>query len=303
MDKFESQPKKVTIIVHKKRYLKSLDSILSQIPIKKIKTKNYEDANNSLYNPIFNKTETLKETLIKANRNLVYKYAYQFYKHYKNKLGALDIEDLISAGTLGLLKAINRFNPKFENNFSTYAVFWITQAIRREINDNLGMTKIPIHFIEKINKYNSGYGTYLSDLEVNSIKLVNFYFGNYGSLDEFASNNESDTSIKDLTSSYNRFTPTNIALYYKTEYKAEKDEFVTRVKDVLSSHVKPRYLDIFMLRYGLEDGIPKSLEKIGEENGITRERVRQICEKCLIKLRNSNQFSIEDYSTFEVHYD
>ena len=82
MDKFESQPKKVTIIVHKKRYLKSLDSILAQIPIKKIKTENFEETNNALYNPIFSKTETIKEDLIKANQNLVYKYAYQFYKHY-----------------------------------------------------------------------------------------------------------------------------------------------------------------------------------------------------------------------------
>lgn len=303
MDKLENPSKKVTIIVHKKRQLKSLDSILSQEPKKKQKSEKFEDTNSSLYNPIFNKTEILKEDLIKANKSLVYKYANHYYKHYRSKIAALDIEDLLSAGTLGLLKAINKFNPKVEISFSTYAVFWITQAIRREIDDNLGMAKIPVHFIEKINKYNAGYNEYLSDQEIKTIKLVNFYFGNYHSLDDFTGTEDLESCIKDLTAAYNRFTPTNIALYYKTEYKAEKAEFVTRVKDVLGSRVKSRYLSIFMLRYGLEDGMPKSLEEVGDENGITRERVRQICEKCLEKLRQSKQFSLEDYSTFEVFYD
>ncbi|MCR4735918.1 MAG: sigma-70 family RNA polymerase sigma factor [Treponema sp.] len=303
MDTIENPPKKAIIIVHKKRKLKSLDSILAQNPTKKTKTENFEDTNSSLYNPIFNKTKVLKEDLIKANKSLVYKYANHFYKHYRNRISALDIEDLVSAGTLGLLKAIEKFDPKLENSFSTYAVFWITQAIRREIDDNLGMAKIPVHFIEKINKYNSGYNDYLSVQEIKQIQLVNFHFGNYHSLDDFTGSEELDTCLKDLTSSYNHFTPTNIALYYKTEYQAEKDEFATRVKDVLESRVKPRYLNIFMLRYGLEDGMPKSLEEVGDENGITRERVRQICEKCLGKLRQSKQFTLEDYSTFEVLYD
>ena len=178
MDTIKNPPKKATIIVHKKRKLKSLDSILSQNSIKKTKTENFEDTNSSLYNPIFNKTAVLKEDLIKANKSLVYKYANLFYKHYRNRISALDIEDLVSAGTLGLLKAIEKFDPKLENSFSTYAVFWITQAIRREIDDNLGMAKIPVHFIEKINKYNSGYNDYLSVQEIKQIQLVNFHFGN-----------------------------------------------------------------------------------------------------------------------------
>ena len=298
-----NQPKKVTVIVHKKRRLQSLESILACAPKKKEKPENYEEANSSLYNPIFNKTEVVKEDLIKANQSLVYKYANHYYKHYRNKFAALDIEDLISAGNIGLLKAINKFDPKLENSFSTYAVFWITQAIRREVDDNLGMTKIPVHFIEKMNKYNSGYDAYITMQEAHAIKLVNFHFGNYHSLDDLTGTEEQDTCIKELTASYNRYTPTNIALYYKTEYETEREEFVTRVRNVLGSRVQPRYLSIFMLRYGLEDGMPKSLEEVGEENGITRERVRQICEKCLGRLRQSRQFSLEDYSTFEVLYD
>ena len=297
------QPKKVTVIVHKKRRLQSLESILSCTPKKKEKPENYEEANSSLYNPIFNKTEVVKEDLIKANQSLVYKYANHYYKHYRKKIAALDIEDLISAGNIGLLKAINKFDPKLENSFSTYAVFWITQAIRREVDDNLGMAKIPVHFIEKMNKYNSGYDAYITMQEAHAIKLVNFHFGNYLSLDDLTGTEEQDTCIKELTASYNRYTPTNIALYYKTEYETEREEFVKRVRNVLGKRVLPRYLSIFMLRYGLEDGMPKSLEEVGEENGITRERVRQICEKCLGRLRQSRQFSLEDYSTFEVLYD
>lgn len=301
MDESENKPKKV-IIVRKKQHLKSLDEILSQALVKKSKPENFDEANSSLYNPVFNKTDKLKEKLLEANQYLVYKYANHFYRLYKNKISALELEDLISAGNLGLLKAIEKFNPKLENSFSTYAVFWIKQVIIRDVYENLGMTKFPVHLIEKIHKYNTGYYS-ISEQDKNTIELAKYYFGNLFSLDKLIGNDEFDTSIKDLTSSYNRYTPQNIALYYKPEYEYELKEFSERVKEVLGLRVNQRFLKMFMLRYGLEDGLPKTLEEVGDEIGVTRERVRQVCAKCLKKLRESKQFSLADYSIFEVNYD
>ncbi|ERF61853.1 sigma-70 region 2 [Treponema socranskii subsp. socranskii VPI DR56BR1116 = ATCC 35536] len=309
MSESEGLHSKAKFIIHKKLHLKSLDKILSETEIKKVKSENFKEINTLLFNPIFNKTELGKTRLIKANQKLILKYANRYYRLYKNKLRAIDIDDLVSAGNLGLVKAIKKFDSKYKNSFSTYAVFWIKQAILREIKENLGITKIPESFLKKINRYNSDHTT-LSEQDKNIVNLVNYRFNDYTSLDEFINNGNGnlDTCKKDLIASSNIYTPNNITHHYKTEYTMERKEFIERIKKVLSSQAKQRrlttrHLKIFMLRYGLEDGIPKSLEEVGDEIGVTRERVRQICEKCLNKLKQSKQFSLEDYSTFEANYD
>jgi len=307
MSESEELHSKVNFIIHKKLYLKSLDKILSEAQIKKVKSENFKKINTLLFNPIFNKTELSKTRLIKANQKLIRKYANRYYGIYKSKLRAIDIDDLVSAGNLGLIKAIKKFDTKYQTNFSTYAVFWIKQAILREIKENLGITRIPDFFLGKINRYNSDHTT-LSKRDKDIVNLVDYHFNAYISLDEFTNNGELDTCKKDLIASSNIYTPNNIALHYKTEYPVEHKEFIERIKKVLSSQTKQsrlttRHFKIFMLRYGLEDGIPKTLEEVGDEIGVTRERVRQICEKCLNKLKQSKQFSLEDYSTFEANYD
>ncbi len=233
------------------------------------------------------RTDKIVNRIILQNMRLVHSRALYFWKIYESRIRhVMDEDDLVSYGILGLRKAIKRYNFKIWNTeFSTYAVNWIDQSIKRNIDDNLYRVRIPIHFQEKIRVLNE-YSDAFSDAEKENIEKVLYKFNHNISLDR--ENNSDDETlrlidiIKPIDNNYREFNP---------EYKTIVENLFDVIINVLETSVKKRYLDVFVHRYGLVDGYIKSLEETGLKYDVTRERVRQICEKCTSKLLQSSKLT------------
>lgn len=235
--------------------------------------------------------ERAKSDLCLKNKRLVAKYAY----HYKGFFGCkLSFDDLMQEGYIGLLKAAKNFDISLDNSFSTYAVYWIKQSITRAIMDSGFMIRIPAHVMEKIYKItrlDSMYKVYnlnreqrrekiANDLniDIEYIKLYiqyrNIYL-NVSSLDIPVGEDE-NVKILDFIEDKNMLS---VEEYFYEHLL--KDE-INRVLGGLTN----REEKVIRLRFGLFDGRTHTLEEIGEEFHVTRERIRQIEAKALRKLKN-----------------
>lgn len=231
-----------------------------------------------------------KQDICIKNQRLVDKYAISYTNYYGNHL---DFEDIEQAGFVGLLKAAEKFDITKGYVFSTYAVYWIRQAIVREIYDNGFVIRVPVHMMEHINKVtclDNKYGAQKIPYE-ERIELISQEVGFYK---EFV---EQCLVIRRNFLSYSSLnTPLG------EEEDIELEEFITDkeaplVEDIVSSHIlreqleeaistlKEREQKVLRLRFGLDDDKKRSLEEIGKEFNVTRERIRQIEAKALRKLR------------------
>lgn len=258
--------------------------------------KDIKQSNEVLCGLIQNGNKQAEQDICIKNRRLVDKYVLAYQKRYGNRL---DFEDLEQAGLIGLIKAAKRFDFTKDNNFTTYAVFWIKQAISREIMDHGTAIRIPVHMMDKINKvmisYNKfigkGYGLSkkielisndisLSEETVRECLLLKKNYLTYTSLDISISEND-ETAIGE-------FIPIEDEKF--VESIIIDNELKTELQEVLES-LSNREKDIIIMRFGLDDGSIKTLEKIGEIFGVTRERIRQIEAKALRKLRHPSRKS------------
>lgn len=248
-------------------------------------------SNEILCHLIQNGNEQAKQDLCIKNRCLVIKYAGIYEKKYRNQL---DREDLEQVGYMGLIKAAQKFNFAQGTLFSTYAVFWIKQAMSREIMDHGYVVRIPVHMMEKINKViymdnslvNSGMSMskrileiadrlLLSEVEVKEcLILKNNYLKNVSLNSPVGESEESELG---------EFIPIDKEM--GTEERAEEYFMHEALEEILSS-LGQREQDIIRLRYGLQDGRIYTLEELGQMYGVTRERIRQIESKALKKLQN-----------------
>ena len=230
-----------------------------------------------------------RERIINCNLRLVVKIA----KQYSNRLGSnkIHILDLIQEGNIGLMKAVEKFDYKKGYKLSTYATWWIRQTISRSIVDTIGVVRIPAHLSEKIAKIKKIREEYVAtndrEPEIEDLVLlsgfprdvvkecmkVNNAYGNVLSLDEPVGE-DSDSYLQDFIASDDVDVEDNVS------NKVLKEE-IRLVLDTLSE----RERCVLELRFGLKDGVAKTLEEVGKEYGITRERVRQIEAKALRKLR------------------
>lgn len=226
-----------------------------------------------------------KEKLITYNLRLVIPVA----QHY-NGATELSFEDLIQEGNLGLIKAAEDFDYKLGNRFSTFATWWIRQSISRALANKSKTIRIPAHLTEKINKLNQIQKDLTQKLqrEVSLKDLIeNTNFTEEQILQLLKLNTktvsldrpideEDETSFGDLLAAGSIGDP---------QKELAKEEKAFAIKEVLST-LPERESFIIIHRFGLDDDKPKTLEEIGEQLGLTRERVRQLEEKALRKLNH-----------------
>lgn len=240
------------------------------------------------------------EWLIVNNTNLVHKIVGRYTKLYNHKL---DYDDLFSVGLEGLMKAIERFDLSFENNFSTYATYWIKQAITRTIADEGFTIRIPVHMFESINqvsKYEQKKSMVNEEVDVDNlcdelkipqekydaVKRVQTYVLKPKSLNGFLNRDDDDTELQDLMTSDNDLSAADggQSAYEDVEKKMMDQELSDHLLNVMK-RLNDREQFVLTHRFGLGGKDKKTLEEIGETWGVTRERIRQIEAKAMRKLR------------------
>ncbi len=227
-----------------------------------------------------------RERLIKSNLRLVVSVA----KKYLGRSKGLTLLDLIQEGNIGLAKAVDRFDWRRGYKFSTFATWWIRQAISRALSDQARIIRLPVHIVEslyKLNKAKKRLATILDReptpeelaAEVNmppsKVQKLLKYVKDVVSLESPIG--EGDSLLKEVIPDTSSVSPEKTAALVALREKLKK----------AIQSLSPKERKVISLRYGLEDGVMHTLEEIGKIYGITRERVRQIEIKALEKLREN----------------
>lgn len=232
------------------------------------------------------------QDLCLKNKKLVDKYVAVYQRRYGNRL---DFDDLEQVGFMGLIKAAKKFEIHRGNAFSTYAVWWIKQAISREIMDNGYAIRIPVHMMERINK-------------VTSVESHNIGLGIEERIEKISEElSITEDAVKEsliLRKNYLSYTSLNIPIGDEENTELGEmipEEDILSIENIVAGRELRRNLEavldtltqreqkVIRLRFGLDDGRPRTLEEVGKQFNVTRERIRQIEEKALRKLRHPSR--------------
>lgn len=237
--------------------------------------------------------EKARQKLIEANLRLVVHAAKRFAKNVDSET----LLDLVQEGNLGLFRAVERFNPRFKTRFSTYAMYWIRQAIQRA-RARQPLIRLPENVMEQVQKMRGArHQLYQTlgrqptteelaaelDVPITKLRKLEEVSQNVVSLDQpiRGKEGEEETQLGDLLEDLEAPQP---------EFMASQHMLRAQIRQILDQ-LPPREQKIIRLRFGLDDGIPMTLAEIGQQFNISRERVRQIQEQALNRVRTQENLS------------
>ena len=228
--------------------------------------------------------ERAKKILIESNLRLVVSIA----KRYTGR--GMNFLDLVQEGNLGLIKGVEKFNYERGYKLSTYATWWIRQSVTRALADQARTIRIPVHMVETINRiskvqrnltlelgYEPSSKEIADELNMPEKKVLEIMqIAREPASLETPIGEEDDSNLGDFVADNSALTPE----------ESVESVLLREHIDVLLEDLKDRERQVIVLRFGLEDGHPRTLEEVGKEFNVTRERIRQIEAKALRKLRN-----------------